>query len=71
MSDMKEKLFELKLQLGYKFDKDAIESKNPKLFDESIKPDIMETKDEKIVELFEEIISCLVQELLNENGFYY
>ena len=71
MSDMKEKLFELKLELGYKFEEEDIECKNPRLFDESIEPKNIETKDKKMVELFENVIDYLEKELLNENGFYY
>ena len=71
MSDMKEKLFELKLQLGYKFDEWDIDCKNPNLFNKDIEPENIETKDKKMVELFENIIDYLEKELLNENGFYY
>ena len=71
MSDMKEKLFELKLQLGYRFDEEDIECKRERLFDKDIEPENIEIKDKKMVELFEEVIAYLEEELLNENGFYY
>lgn len=71
MSDMKEKLFELKLQLGYKFDEEDIECKRVRMHDESIEPDNIDIKDKKMVELFENIIDYLEEELLRENGFYY
>ncbi len=71
MADMKEKLFELKLQLGYKFDEEDIECKRPRLFDKSIEPETMQIKDKKMVELFEYMIGYLEEELLSENGFYY
>ncbi len=70
MKDMKDKLFELKLQLGYKFDEEEIECKNPRLFAESIEPENIEIKDKKMVDLFETIIDYLEEELLSENGFY-
>lgn len=71
MSNMKEKLFELKLQLGYKFDEEDIECKRVRMHDESIEPKHIEIKDKKMVELFENIIDYLQEELLSENGFYY
>ena len=71
MKDMKEKLFELKLQLGYKFDEEDIECKRPRLFDKSIEPNNINIKDKKMVDLFEIIIDYLEEELLSENGFYY
>ena len=71
MSDIKEKLFELKLQLGYKFDEEDIECKRARMFDKSIEPKNIEIKDKKMVELFENIIDYLEEELLSKNGFYY
>lgn len=71
MEDMKEKLFELKLQLGYKFDEEDIECKRPRLFDKSIESNNINIKDKKMVDLFETIIDYLEEELLSENGFYY
>ena len=70
MADIREKLFELKLQLGYKFDEEDIECKRPRLFDKSIEPETIQIKDKKMVELFETILNYLEEELLNENGFY-
>ena len=70
MNDMKDKLFELKLQLDYKFDEEDIECKRPRLFDKSIEPDDIKIKDKKMIELFEIIIDYLEEELLSENGFY-
>lgn len=70
MKDMKNKLFELKLQLDYKFDEDDLECKNPRLFDESIEPKVIDVKNKKMVELFEYIIDYLNEEQLRKNGFY-
>ena len=70
MKDMKDKLFELKLQLGYKFDEWDTDCKNPNLFNKDIEPDNIEIKDKKMIELFEVIIDYLEEKLLSENGFY-
>ena len=60
------KLSELKLQLGYKFDEWDIDCKDPNLFNKDIEPENIEIKDKKMVDLFETIIDYLEEEQLRE-----